>query len=190
MASKYIVTQVDPAGGGTVTRTENIVDRTERFDTLDYYNEWRYHWNCDTLQANPAPGYVFDHWNVSYIERWYDGIEDPTGKSPFSWEGGPYAPSGPFNNPIVITIQDGQTYPDRPFNNSPPGYIELDAYVPKGTEVTISPVYYRPAFENIWTFTAVFRKVSPTYTHLPVYSITQNKLMYHTTANKLLRDSP
>ena len=52
--------------------------------------------------------------------------------------------------------------------------------------------YYRPVFENIWTVTAVFKKTSPepTYTHLPVYSISQNKLMYHTSANKLLRDSP
>ena len=30
MASKYIVTKVDPVGGGTVTRTENIVQRTKR----------------------------------------------------------------------------------------------------------------------------------------------------------------
>ena len=52
--------------------------------------------------------------------------------------------------------------------------------------------YYRPAWEYIWTATAVFKKSTPepTYTHLPVYSISQNKLMYHTSANKLLRDSP
>ena len=49
MASKYIVTQVDPVGSGTVTRTENIVPRTVRYDTSYDYSEFRYYWNCDTL---------------------------------------------------------------------------------------------------------------------------------------------
>ena len=49
MASKYIVTQVDPAGSGTVTRTENIVQRTKRTETSVDYSEFRYYWNCDTL---------------------------------------------------------------------------------------------------------------------------------------------
>ena len=49
MASKYIVTQVDPAGSGTVTRTENVVERTERYEDYDEYSETRYYWNCDTL---------------------------------------------------------------------------------------------------------------------------------------------
>lgn len=52
MASKYIVTQVDPAGSGTVTRTENVVQRTEHHDTSEGYagsSDWYYYWNCDTL---------------------------------------------------------------------------------------------------------------------------------------------
>ena len=49
MASKYIVTQVDPVGSGTVTRTENIVQRTQHDDTSVDYSEFRYYWNCDTL---------------------------------------------------------------------------------------------------------------------------------------------
>lgn len=47
--TNFVITAIEPAGGGAVTRTENIVDRTEHYDYYDYYNEFRYHWNCDTL---------------------------------------------------------------------------------------------------------------------------------------------
>ena len=57
---------------------------------------------------------------------------------------------------------------------------------------TIAAAYYRPWIENILTVTAFFKKTSPepTYTHLPIYEISSGKLMYHMSANKLLRDSP
>ena len=89
-------------------------------------------------------------------------------------------------NPLQITIQPDSKYPNY-FDSNSPGYIEADTHVGSTNEE-----YFRPWIENIWTVTAFFRKTSPepTYTHLPVYSITQNKLMYHTSANKLLRDSP
>ena len=107
MASKYIVTKVDPVGGGTVTRTENIVRRTEHNDTSIDYSEWRYYWNCDTLQANPAPGYEFDRWGIVVNQKWYDAISTPTGQSPFSWED-TYAKTltdeQSKGNPLQITI--------------------------------------------------------------------------------------
>ena len=188
MASKYIVTQVDPAGGGTVTRTENIVQRTKRQDTDIDYSEWRYYWNCDTLQANPAPGYEFDHWGIVVNQKWYDPISTPTGQSPFSWED-TYTKTitneQSKGNPLQITIAPDSIDPN--FGSDSPGYIEVDAYV---GNPNIAADYYRPWLENIWTVTAYFKKTSQTYTHLPVYSIAQNKLMYHITANKLLRDSP
>ena len=89
-------------------------------------------------------------------------------------------------NPLQITIQPDSKYPNY-FDSNSPGYIEADTHVGSTNEE-----YFRPWIENIWTVTAVFKKTSPepTYTHLPVYSIAQNKLMYHTSANKLLRDSP
>ena len=188
MASKYIVTKVDPAGGGTVTRTENIVQRTKRQDTDIDYSEWRYYWNCDTLQANPAPGYEFDHWGIVVNQKWYDPISTPTGQSPFSWED-TYTKTitneQSKGNPLQITIAPDSIDPN--FGSDSPGYIEVDAYV---GNPNIAADYYRPWLENIWTVTAYFKKTSQTYTHLPVYSIAQNKLMYHITANKLLRDSP
>ena len=190
MASKYIVTKVDPAGGGTVTRTENIVQRTKRQNTDIDYSEWRYYWNCDTLQANPAPGYEFVRWGIVVNQKWYDAISTPTGQSPFSWED-TYAKTltqeQSKGNPLQITIQPDSTDPN--FGGDSPGYVELDANV---GNPNIDAAYYRPWIENIWTVTAFFKKTSPepTYTHLPVYSTTQNKLMYHTTSNKLLRDSP
>ena len=188
MASKYIVTQVDPVGSGTVTRTENVVQRTERYEDYDDYSESRYYWNCDTLQAIPSPGYEFDHWEISVNNRWYDRISTPTGQSPLDWEQTyvkTLTEEQSKGNPLQITIEQGSTYPN--FGSDSPGYSEMDANVGSTNEG-----YYRPAFENIWTVTAVFKKTSPepTYTHLPVYSISQNKLMYHTSANKLLRDSP
>ena len=188
MASKYIVTQVDPVGSGTVTRTDNVVQRTDRTDTSVDYSEFRYYWNCDTLQANPSPGYEFDHWEIVVNQKWYDGISTPTGQSPFSWED-TYAKTlteeQSKGNPLQITIQPDSKYPD--FGDDSPGYIEADTHIGSTNEE-----YFRPWIENIWTVTAVFKKTSPepTYTHLPVYSISQNKLMYHTSANKLLRDSP
>ena len=190
MASKYIVTKVDPVGGGTVTRTENIVQRTKRQNTDNDYSEWRYYWNCDTLQANPAPGYEFVRWGIFVNQKWYDAISTPTGQSPFSWEdtyGKVITDEQAKGNPLQITIQPDSTDPN--FGGDSPGYIELDANV---GNPDIAAEYYRPWIENIWTVTAFFRKTSPepTYTNLPVYSTTQNKLMYHTTANKLLRDSP
>ena len=188
MASKYIVTKVDPAGGGTVTRTENIVQRTKRTDTSNDYSEWRYYWNCDTLQANPAPGYEFDRWGIVVNQKWYDAITDPTGQSPFSWEdtyGKVITDAQSKGNPLQITIEPDKIDPN--FGSDSPGYIELDANVGNPDIVTN---YYRPWIENLWTVTAFFKKTSQTYTHLPVYSIAQNKLMYHMTANKLLRDSP
>ena len=189
MASKYIVTQVDPVGSGTVTRTENIVQRTERYEDYDEYSESRYYWNCDTLQAIPSPGYEFDHWEISLNTLWYDRISTPTGQSPFLWDDTrPLTLNDDYSkgNPLQITIKQGSTYPNY-FESSSPGYCEMDANVGSTNEG-----YYRPAYENIWTATAVFKKSTPepTYTHLPVYSISQNKLMYHTSANKLLRDSP
>ena len=188
MASKYIVTQVDPAGSGTVTRTENVVQRTERYEDYDEYSESRYYWNCDTLQAIPSPGYEFDHWQISVNSRWYERISTPTGQSPFSWEetrGLILTEEQSKGNPLQITIEPNSTYPN--LGTGSPGYSEMDANVGSPNEG-----YYRPAFENICTVTAVFKKSTPepTYTHLPVYSISQNKLMYHTSANKLLRDSP
>ena len=188
MASKYIVTKVDPVGGGTVTRTENIVQRTKHNDTSIDYSEWRYYWNCDTLQANPAPGYEFDRWGIVVNQKWYDAITDPTGQSPFSWEdtyGKVITNEQSKGNPLQITIQPDSIDPN--FGSDSPGYIELDANV---GNPDIAAEYYRPWIENIWTVTAFFKKTSQTYTHLPVYSIAQNKLMYHTSANKLLRDSP
>lgn len=184
--TNFVITAIEPAGGGAVTRTENIVDRTEHYDYYDYYNEFRYHWNCDTLQAIPANGYVFDHWRVSVVKKWYDMISDPSGKSPFSWEEGPYWKGDFTDNPLKITIKDDKLYPDV-FDSDSPGYTDVDIYI---GSTQLQPEYLRPWIENYMTFTAVFKKVSPTYTHLPVYSITQNKLIYHTTPNKLLRDSP
>lgn len=184
MANKYIVTKVDPAGGGTVTRIENIVDRTQHYDYTDYYNEYRYHWNCDTLQANPSPGYVFDHWDVSINEKWYDAIHTPDGQSPFSWEQ-TYKKVVSNNNPLQITIEPDSIYPN--YGDNSPGYIDADAYI---GHPTFQPYYYRPWIEYIWTVTAIFKKISHTYTHLPVYDLQSGKLMYHMTANKLLRDSP
>ena len=189
MASKYIVTQVDPVGSGTVTRTENIVPRTVRYDTSYDYSEFRYYWNCDTLQANPAQGYEFDHWEIVVNQKWYKGISTPTGQSPFdrehTWN---FALNEDYSkgNPLQITIEPDKTYP-KYFDDNSPGYIESDVHVGSTNEE-----YFRPWIENIWTVTAVFKKSTPepTYTHLPVYSISQNKLMYHTSANKLLRDSP
>ena len=177
MASKYIVTQVDPIGSGTVTRTENIVQRTQSFGTQGDSSEYRYYWNCDTLQANPSQGYEFDHWEIVVNQKWYDPISTPTGQSPFSWE-----------DTYSKTLSDDQSdslYPN--FGDDSPGYIEADTHVGSTNEE-----YFRPWIENIWTVTAVFKKSTPepTYTHLPVYSISQNKLMYHITAAKLLRDSP
>lgn len=186
MASNYIITQVDPAGGGAVTRTENIVTRVEHIDTQSYSNEWRYHWNCDTLVAVPAPGYVFDHWTISIKQKWYDGIDDPNGKSPFLWEDGPYYKGMFFDNPLVLGIKDGELYPDI-LGSDAPGYSDVDTYV--GSEYQ-PPIYYRPWIENYATITAYFKKVTPTYTHLPVYEIRSSTLMYHIGANKLLRDSP
>lgn len=190
MASKYIVTKVDPAGGGTVTRTENVVDRIKPIQYDDYYNEFRYHWNCDTLYANPAPGYEFDHWEISVNERWYDAITDPTGQSQFSWEDTydkVITNEQSKGNPLQITIQPDSIDPN--FGSDSPGYVDLDAYI---GHPTIAPEYYRPWIEHIWTVTAFFKKTSPepTYTHLPVYEISSGKLMYHMAANKLLRDSP
>ena len=190
MASKYIVTKVDPAGGGTVTRTENIVQRTERIDTSNDYSERRYYWNCDTLQANPAPGYVFDRWGIVVNQKWYDAISTPTGQSPFSWED-TYAKTltdeQSKGNLLQITIQPDSIDPN--FGSDSPGYVEVDANV---GNPTIAAAYYRPWIENIWTVTAFFKKTSPepTYTHLPIYEISSGKLMYHMSANKLLRDSP
>lgn len=191
MASKYIVTQVDPAGSGTVIRTENIVQRTDRQDTDIDYSEFRYYWNCDTLQANPAQGYEFDHWEIVVNKKYYKDITDPTGQSPFDWEETwNYALSQDYSkgNPLQITIEPDSLEPNY-FKNNSPGYIEADTHV---GNPNIAAAYWRPWIENIWTVTAVFKKTSPepTYTHLPVYSISQNKLMYHTSANKLLRDSP
>ena len=188
MASKYIVTQVDPAGSGTVTRTENIVQRTQSYGTQGDYSEYRYYWNCDTLQANPAPGYEFDHWEIVVNQKWYKGISTPTGQSPFDREqtyGKYLTEEQSKGNPLQITIQPDSTDPN--FGDDSPGYIEADTHVG-----SIDAEYFRPWIENIWTVTAVFKKSTPepTYTHLPVYSISQNKLMYHTSANKLLRDSP
>ena len=188
MASKYIVTQVDPVGSGTVTRTENVVQRTDRTDTSVDYSEFRYYWNCDTLQANPAPGYVFDRWGIVVNQKWYDSITDPTGQSPFSWEetyGKTITDEQSKGNPLQITIAPDSIDPN--FGSDSPGYTEVDANV---GNPDIAAAYYRPWIENIWTVTAFFKKTSQTYTHLPVYSIAQNKLMYHTSANKLLRDSP
>lgn len=188
MATKYIVTQVDPVGSGTVTRTENIVQRTQSFGTQGDSSEYRYYWNCDTLQANPSQGYEFDHWEIVVNQKWYDPISTPTGQSPFYWEdtyGKTLSDDQSKGNPLQITIQSDSLYPN--FGNDSPGYIEVDVHVGSTNEE-----YYRPWIENIWTVTAVFKKSTPepTYTHLPVYSIAQNKLMYHTSANKLLRDSP
>ena len=188
MASKYIVTQVDPVGSGTVTRTENVVERTERYEDYDEYSESRYYWNCDTLQANPAPGYEFDHWEISVDERQYDRISTPTGQSPLYREDtyGKYLTEEQSKgNPLQITIEPDKTEPN--FGSNSPGYIEADTHV--GSTYA---EYFRPWIENIRTVTAVFKKSTPepTYTHLPVYSIAQNKLMYHISANKLLRDSP
>ena len=188
MASKYIVTQVDPVGSGTVTRTENIVQRTQHDETSVDYSDFRYYWNCDTLYANPSPGYEFVRWRIVVNQKWYQGISTPTGQSPFSWED-TYAKTltdeQSKGNPLQITIQPDSKYPD--FGDDSPGYIEADTHVGSTNEE-----YFRPWIENIWTVTAVFKKSTPepTYTHLPVYSISQNKLMYHTSANKLLRDSP
>ena len=189
MASKYIVTQVDPVGSGTVTRTENVVQRTDRTETSVDYSEFRYYWNCDTLQANPSPGYEFDHWEIVVNQKWYEGISTPTGQSPFSWEDTwalTLSQDYSKGNPLQITIEPNSKYPNY-FDDNSPGYIEADTHVGSTNEE-----YFRPWIENIWTVTAVFKKTSPepTYTHLPVYSISQNKLMYHTSANKLLRDSP
>ena len=187
MASKYIVTQVDPVGGGTVTRTENIVQRTKRQNTDIDYSEQRYYWNCDTLQANPAPGYEFVRWGIVVNQKWYDAISTPTGQSPFSWEDTwalTLSEDYSKGNPLQITIQPDSKYPNY-FDSNSPGYIEADTHVGSTNEE-----YFRPWIENIWTVTAVFKKTSQTYTHLPVYSISQNKLMYHTSVNKLLRDSP
>ena len=187
MASKYIVTQVDPTGSGTVTRTENVVQRTDRTETSIDYSEFRYYWNCDTLQANPAPGYEFDHWEIVVNQKWYEGISTPTGQSPFSWEDTwalTLSEDYSKGNPLQITIQPNSKYPNY-FDDNSPGYIEADTHVGSTNEE-----YFRPWIENIWTVTAVFKKTSQTYTHLPVYSISQNKLMYHTSVNKLLRDSP
>ena len=132
--------------------------------------------------------YVFDHWGISVNERWYDAITDPTGQSPFSWED-TYAKTitdeQSKGNPLQITIAPDSKYPN--FGSDSPGYTEVDANV---GNPNIAASYYRPWIENIWTVTAFFKKTSQTYTHLPVYSIAQNKLMYHTSANKLLRDSP
>ena len=188
MASRYIVTQVDPAGSGTVTRTENVVQRTEHYETSYDYDEFRYYWNCDTLQANPAPGYEFDHWKVDVTKLWYKGISTPTGQSPFWYKETnmvPLSDAQSKGNPLQITIEPDKTEPN--FGSNSPGYIDADANIGTADEE-----YYRPWVENIWTATAVFKKSTPepTYTHLPVYSISQNKLMYHTSANKLLRDSP
>ena len=189
MASKYIVTKVDPVGGGTVTRTENIVQRTERTETSYDYSEFRYYWNCDTLQANPAPGYEFDRWGIVINQKWYDPITDPTGQSPFSWEDTwalTLSQDYSKGNPLQITIQPDSKYPNY-FDSNSPGYIEADTHVG-----STDAEYFRPWIENIWTVTAFFKKTSPepTYTHLPVYEISSGKLMYHISANKLLRDSP
>lgn len=186
MASKYIVTQVDPVGGGIVTRTENIVQRTQSFGTQGDSSEYRYYWNCDTLQAIPSQGYEFDHWEIVVNQKWYDPISTPTGQSPFSWEdtyGKTLSEDQSKGNPLQITIQSDSLYPN--FGDDSPGYVEADTHIGSTNEE-----YYRPWIENIWTVTAVFKKVSHRYTHLPVYSISQNKLMYHITAAKLLRDSP
>ena len=189
MASKYIVTQVDPVGSGTVTRTENVVQRTDRTESSVDYSEFRYYWNCDTLQANPAPGYEFDHWEIVLNAKWYSGIPTPTGQSPFYWEETralTLSQDYSKGNPLQITIEPDNKYPNY-FDSDSPGYIEADIHVG-----STDAEYFRPWIENIWTVTAVFKKTSPepTYTHLPVYSIAQNKLMYHISANKLLRDSP
>ena len=189
MASKYIVTQVDPVGSGTVTRTENVVQRTNRTDTSVDYSEFRYYWNCDTLQANPAPGYEFDHWEIVVNQKWYDGISTPTGQSPFSWEHTwNFALSEDYSkgNPLQITIQPDSKYPNY-FDDNSPGYIEADTHVGSTNEE-----YFRPWIENIWTVTAVFKKSTPepTYTHLLVYNPANNTLMRHTGPNLLLRDSP
>ena len=191
MASKYIVTQVDPAGSGTVTRTENVVQRTEHHDTSEGYagsSDWYYYWNCDNLQAIPSPGYEFDSWRIVVDKKYYEPISTPTGQSPLyheeTYEKYPTEEQSK-GNPLQITIGQGSTYPN--FGEDSPGYIEVDNNVGSPYEE-----YYRPQMEYIWTVTAVFKKSTPepTYTHLPVYSISQNKLMYHTSANKLLRDSP
>lgn len=189
MASKYIVTQVDPVGAGTVTRTENIVQRTQHDETSVDYSDFRYYWNCDTLQANPSPGYEFVRWRIVVNQKWYKGISTPTGQSPFYWEDTwalTLSEDYSKGNPLQITIQPDSKYPNY-FDDNSPGYIEADTHVGSTNEE-----YFRPWIENIWTVTAVFKKSTPepTYTHLPVYSISQNKLMYHTSANKLLRDSP
>ena len=191
MASKYIVTQVDPAGSGTVTRTENVVQRTKHYDTSEGYagsSDWYYYWNCDTLQAIPSPGYEFDSWRIFVDKKYYEPISTPTGQSPLYHEETDekyLTEEQSKGNPLQITIGPTDTQPN--FGEDSPGYIEVDANVGSPYEE-----YYRPQKEYIWTVTAVFKKSTPepTYTHLPVYSISQNKLMYHTSANKLLRDSP
>ena len=50
MAENYIITNISPAGGGQVVRTEKVVQRIKT--TQD--SEFRYYWNCDTLLAVPA----------------------------------------------------------------------------------------------------------------------------------------
>ena len=189
MASKYIVTQVDPVGSGTVTRTENVVQRTDRTESSVDYSEFRYYWNCDTLQANPAPGYEFDHWEIVVNQKWYEGISTPTGQSPFYWEDTwNFALNEDYSkgNPLQITIQPDSKYPNY-FDDNSPGYIEADTHVGSTNEE-----YFRPRIENIWTVTAVFKKSTPepTYTHLLVYNPANNTLMRHTGPNLLLRDSP
>ena len=190
MASKYIVTQVDPVGSGTVTRTENIVPRTVRTDTYDDYSEFRYYWNCDTLQANPSQGYEFDHWKISVNARYYHGISTPDGQSQFWYEDTwnfALTQEQSKGNPLQITIQSDEPEPD--FGDYSPGYIEADTHV---GNPNIAAEYFRPWEENTWTVTAVFKKSTPepTYTHLPVYNPANNTLMRHTGPNLLLRDSP
>lgn len=181
MAENYIIINIGQAGGGQVVRTENVVQRTDTTQA----NEFRFYWNCDTLQAIPAQGYVFDHWEGTWRTDYYDAIVDPSGQSPLLWQD-----SGVIQNlarigaQLQITIQESSLYPDI-WGSSSPGWAEADTHT-----TSSQPLYYRPWFRTYWNITAVFIEVQPQYTHLPVYNPANNTLMRHTGPNKLLRDSP